>query len=128
MQYGTLAFRSSLGLNIHLQTSNLGASESFALGWRQLQNRAASVQEGQSNPGGEYGLPTGSEVQARKVLGVSHTAPLDEITAAYRRLAPMYHPDNVARLAPEFQILAETRMKELNVAYDFLKRHDTQSA
>ncbi len=40
----------------------------------------------------------------------------------------MYHPDNVARLAPEFQILAETRMKELNVAYDFLKRHDTQSA
>jgi DnaJ-domain-containing protein 1 len=41
----------------------------------------------------------------------------------------MYHPDKMAGLAPEFQVIAESRMKELNAAYELLKRkHDTQSA
>jgi preprotein translocase subunit Sec63 len=29
----------------------------------------------------------------------------------------MYHPDKVASLAPEFQALAEQRMKEINAAF-----------
>jgi DnaJ-class molecular chaperone len=63
------------------------------------------------------------------VLGVDERASSDEITAAYRRLAQLYHPDKVAGLAPEFQIIAETRMKELNAAYELLKRrHNAQSA
>jgi curved DNA-binding protein CbpA len=33
----------------------------------------------------------------------------------------MYHPDKVAGLAPEFQVLAEKRMKEINAAYELLK-------
>ena len=33
----------------------------------------------------------------------------------------MYHPDKVAGLAPEFQALADTRMKEINAAYALLK-------
>jgi curved DNA-binding protein CbpA len=37
-------------------------------------------------------------------------------------MAKMYHPDRLANLAPEFIELAEERMKEINLAYDTLKR------
>jgi DnaJ-class molecular chaperone len=33
----------------------------------------------------------------------------------------MYHPDKVVGLAPEFQALADKRMKEINAAYEVLK-------
>jgi DnaJ like chaperone protein len=51
------------------------------------------------------------------VLGVRPAATPDEVTAAYRELAQLYHPDKVASLAPEFRELAELRMKEINAAY-----------
>jgi DnaJ-class molecular chaperone len=56
------------------------------------------------------------------VLGVSEISSSDEISAAYRRLAQMYHPDKVAGLASEFQLLADARMKEINAAYEVLKK------
>ena len=56
------------------------------------------------------------------ILGVRRGASGDEITSAYHRLVQMYHPDRVANLAPEFRDLAERRMKEINAAYDRLKR------
>jgi DnaJ-class molecular chaperone len=54
------------------------------------------------------------------VLGLNSNATADEISAAYRHLAQMYHPDKVAGLAPEFQMLADSRMKEINAAYEIL--------
>jgi DnaJ-class molecular chaperone len=33
-------------------------------------------------------------------------------------MAKLYHPDKVSSLAGEFQVLAETRMKEINRAYE----------
>ena len=48
-------------------------------------------------------------------------AGMDEISAAFRRAAQMYHPDKVATLGPEFRELAERRMKEINAAYEELK-------
>jgi DnaJ domain len=57
---------------------------------------------------------------AREVLGVPHNASRDDITAAYRKMARMYHPDKVAGLGPEFGVLAERRMKEINAAYEEL--------
>jgi hypothetical protein len=69
--------------------------------------------------------PKSSE-QGRKspydVLGVRENAPIEEITAAYRKQAQMNHPDRVASMAPEFRDLAERRMKEINAAYDELRR------
>lgn len=56
------------------------------------------------------------------VLGIRRNASDDEIAAAYHRLVQMYHPDRVGNLAPEFRDLAETRMKEINGAYEQLKR------
>lgn len=57
-----------------------------------------------------------------KVLDVPEAATTDEIASAYHRLAQLYHPDKVANLAPEFQELAERRMKDLNEAYRTLTR------
>jgi DnaJ-domain-containing protein 1 len=56
-----------------------------------------------------------------EVLGVSAASTEAEIAAAYRRLARIYHPDKVANLAPEFEELAERRMKEINAAYRALR-------
>jgi hypothetical protein len=49
-----------------------------------------------------------------------------DIRRTYRQLAIQVHPDKVAHLAPEFRALAEQRMKDLNAAYNAIKklRHD----
>lgn len=52
-----------------------------------------------------------------KVLGVSPNASDDEITQAYRKMAKKYHPD----LNPGDKD-AETKMKEINAAYEMIKK------
>lgn len=59
---------------------------------------------------------------ARKLLGVSDGASFTDVSIAYRRLTQLYHPDKVSGLAPEFQALADKRMKEINAAYEILKQ------
>ena len=56
------------------------------------------------------------------VLEIDPGASIDEIKAAYRRLAAQYHPDKVQHLGEEIQELAEMRFKEIQQAYDFLVR------
>lgn len=51
-----------------------------------------------------------------EVLGVSRNATLDEIKAAYRRLAKEYHPDR----NPDNRAQAEEKFKELSEAYEVL--------
>jgi hypothetical protein len=60
---------------------------------------------------------------ARRALGVSKGAGVEEISAAYRKLARTHHPDKVANLEPEVREYSEQRMKEINAAYAELKRH-----
>ena len=57
-----------------------------------------------------------------RLLGLPRGAPMAEIKSAYRRMAAQYHPDKVAGLGPELRELAERRMKEINAAYEQLKR------
>ncbi len=59
-----------------------------------------------------------------EILGVSPTASQDEIKTAYRRLAGQYHPDKVSHLGKEFQTMAHLRFKEIQAAYDNLKKDD----
>jgi hypothetical protein len=120
VQYGVLVLASSHGLNIHLQTSNAQESAAFANCWRALPRRVAGVQE-QSALGAPQ-THSGPQEQAYKVLGLNPNASSGEVASAYRHLAQMYHPDKVAGLAPEFQALADRRMKEINAAYEAVKQ------
>jgi len=65
--------------------------------------------------------PLTTRAQALQLFGLTEGASTAEITAEYYRLAQQCHPDKVAGLAPEFQALADAKMKELNAAYKLLK-------
>jgi hypothetical protein len=124
LQLGVLVLTSSKGLNIQLNTSNPQQSLVFVDCWRrQFQTAGQPYEQTHSQPPPRRDEPSSSQTTIfRKILGVSDNASEAEISAAYRRLAQMYHPDKVAGLAPEFQTLADNRMKEINAAYEVLKR------
>jgi len=65
---------------------------------------------------------TADEDRYYAVLGLNKGASFEEIKATYRKLSQKYHPDKVSHLGDEFRNVAEERMKELNVAYQFLKK------
>jgi len=62
------------------------------------------------------------ERPAHEVLGVRPDASTEEIRAAYQRLMRENHPDRVADMSQEIRDLAEKRSKEINQAYDRMKR------
>jgi hypothetical protein len=55
------------------------------------------------------------------VLGQSAGASMEEMHAAYRRLAHIYHPDRYADARPDVRAEAEERMKGLNSAYHAIR-------
>lgn len=62
------------------------------------------------------------EEHAYEVLGLSPGATAEEIKKAYRKLSMKYHPDKVGHLGDEFKKVAEEKMKEINAAYQILKK------
>ncbi len=62
------------------------------------------------------------ERSPHEVLGVRPDATAEEIRAAYQRLMRENHPDRVADMSQEIRDVAERRSKEINRAYDRLKR------
>ena len=63
-----------------------------------------------------------SEAKYFAILGLAPGASFAEIKAAYRKLSMQYHPDKVGHLGEEFRKVAEEKMKEINNAYEFLKK------
>ena len=63
--------------------------------------------------------------RAHQILGVRLGASWQEVGRAYRNLAFMHHPDRVAGMDPESREYSEERMKEINAAYDELRRRGT---
>ncbi len=57
--------------------------------------------------------------KARKTLGLGKTATLKEIKEAYRNLAKEHHPDKRSEEADR----CENRMKEINKAYNIIKKY-----
>lgn len=57
-----------------------------------------------------------------EILGVTPGASQEEIKAAFKRLAGKYHPDKVAHLGDEFKVLAEDKFKEIQAAYQQLRK------
>lgn len=63
-----------------------------------------------------------SEDQYYAVLGLESGADFDTVKKAYRKLSMQYHPDKVSHLGEEFKRVAEEKMKEINMAYDYFKK------
>lgn|GEM_PF-646116 len=127
-QYGFLEIKSSTGLNIHLHVSNLEAARHFANVFNRAQDTSRGrqprgQQQQQRHDAGSGGRVSPETRSAYETLGVSVGASQAEVVAAYRQMTMMYHPDRLSGLAPEFVELAEERMKEINAAYEELKRH-----
>ena len=51
------------------------------------------------------------------VLGLSHSATVEEVKEAYKALIKQNHPDRVHGMSPAFRKLAEAETKKLNAAY-----------
>lgn len=59
---------------------------------------------------------------AYRVLEVEPTSSDEEIKKAYRRLAVMHHPDKVHHLGEDFQKDAQEKFKQINEAYEQIKK------
>ena len=59
---------------------------------------------------------------AYAVLGISPGATDDEVKSAYRRMAMKNHPDKVATLGPDVQKAAEEKFRQIQEAYETIKR------
>ena len=63
-----------------------------------------------------------NDESAYAVLGISPSATDDEVKTAYRRMAMKNHPDKVATLGPEVQKAAEEKFRQIQDAYEIIKR------
>ena len=74
-------------------------------------------------PGGVRGVD--QEARYYRALGLEPGADFEQVKSAYRNLSKQYHPDKVNHLGEEFKKVAEEKMKEINQAYQYLKkRHE----
>ena len=62
------------------------------------------------------------DVNPYQALGVPPTATPAELTAAYRTMAQIFHPDRYAEAPEAVRREAERRMKELNEAYKYARK------
>jgi len=62
------------------------------------------------------------EEKAYNTLEIAPAATIAEIKNAYRRLALNYHPDNAEQTTESIRKLAEERFKEINRAYNILRK------
>src|SRR5688572_12113969 len=67
-------------------------------------------------------MKTMSQRDPYEILGVPRDASQDDIRKAYRKLAHMYHPDKTGGNKE-----AETKLKEINGAYDILKNPEKRA-
>lgn len=59
---------------------------------------------------------------AYKLFNVNEDSSLENISHAYKHLIQQYHPDKVTTLGIKLKKLAETECKNINIAYDLIKK------
>jgi DnaJ domain len=140
--YGVVDFRSPT-MNFMLHTSNADCVEQFynlyrafktaasdtrrsssyessSQSYRPEQKRTESKQRTQAPP-----KPKAPPVEKKgyyEVLGLIRSCTREEASAKYRYLVSQYHPDKVSHMAKEFQDLANQKLREINLAYEELKK------
>ena len=63
-----------------------------------------------------------SKENAYKVLEISKSATINEVKAAYRKMAKKYHPDKVIHLGKEHQKGAEEKFRQVQEAYETIQK------
>jgi uncharacterized membrane protein YkvA (DUF1232 family) len=89
---------------------------------RQRMLKEASTRSNQTGQTADDHQSHAADANPYTVLEIEPGASKEEIKAAYRRLAAQYHPDKVQHLGREIQELAEARFKEIQQAYDCLRK------
>jgi DnaJ like chaperone protein len=91
---------------------------------RQHNQRRANGSADNNKSRGQYGAGTSASTHwdPYRILEVEKGASQQEIKHAFRQLAGKYHPDKVEYLGDEFKALAEKRFKDIQQAYEELKR------
>jgi hypothetical protein len=135
--YAVLEIGLTPGLKVTLQVSSRDAAARFAGAFGAEENREEAAKaeggheqehekEGDKRTRAYYDSLTMKEkariASANATLGLKKGASMSEISAAYKDLARVHHPDKVAMLKPEEREASERRMKEINAAYAVLKR------
>jgi len=59
---------------------------------------------------------------AYKILEITPQATDDDVKKAYKKMAVKYHPDKVSHLGEDVQKAANEKFKEVNVAYEQIKK------
>ena len=142
-QYGVAELKSGTGLNILLHVSSVAAAEQFVNlfqsfqgyrqqpppppqgGYEQHQNQQPPNEPPRTSQRRRTATPKPPEpapANCYQILGLSPSCTKEEASTKYRQQAMQYHPDRVNHLAPEFQELATKKIKELNLAYEEVKR------
>lgn len=119
---------------LHVIARYLGFSERQLEQRLHMQEAAFRFQQGgfhqqQQGAGGFKAPPSKDQLAAAyDVLGVSPTAPAQELKRAYRKQMNEHHPDKLAAkgLPPEMMELAKQKTQELQAAYDLIRKekHD----
>jgi len=66
---------------------------------------------------------TGRSASPYDILGIDRNSSREKVTNAYHKLANEFHPDKLSNLSEELRKVAEEKMKEINWAYNQLKRN-----
>ncbi|HEX4810895.1 MAG TPA: J domain-containing protein [Bryobacteraceae bacterium] len=121
--YADIKLQINPEVQVDLQVSSLTAASKFVETFIAPDGRSKFQKPGNYSAFPETPKHSGSgRTWAAKILSVDVNATPEEVVIAYRRLAQMYHPDKVASLAPEFQELADHKMKDINRAFSILKQ------